>query len=129
MANPEFVAFVVEQMASLGEVRARRMFGGHGLYRGDLFFALIVDDRLFFKADEHTRADFVARHSLPFVYEKKGKSYATKYYEAPPEVFDDQDAMRFWALKAIAVATRAAAISAKPKSRSRRGSGRAGRSP
>jgi DNA transformation protein len=131
MADNEFVKFVVEQMSLLGAVRARRMFGGHGLYRGELFFALIAEDRLFLKADDTSRAEFAARNLPPFTYGKNGKSYSMNYFEAPPEVFDDPEAMRLWAGKALAAAIRAAAqaSSVRPKSRSRRASGRAARSP
>lgn len=130
MAGKEFVAFVLEQMSLLGAVRARRMFGGYGLYYGDRFFALIADERLYLKADAQSCGDFAALKLSPFVYQKNGKSYSMNYFEAPPEVFDDRDTMRLWAEKAIAAASRAAtATFAKRKSRSRRASGRAARSP
>ncbi len=47
----EFVEFVIEQMAPIGRPRVRPMFGGYGVYRDDRIFAIIVDDRLYFKAD------------------------------------------------------------------------------
>ena len=48
----------LELLAPLGAVRARRMFGGHGLYIDDLFVAIIAFDRLYLKADEATRERF-----------------------------------------------------------------------
>jgi DNA transformation protein and related proteins len=46
------VAFVVEQLDPLGPIASTRMFGGVGLYAGDLFLALIAGDALYLKADE-----------------------------------------------------------------------------
>ena len=37
------------------------MFGGVGIYDRDVFFALIADDTLYFKVDDSTRPEFVAR--------------------------------------------------------------------
>ena len=54
------VEHCLELLAPLGAVRARRMFGGHGLYCDDLFFALIASDRLFLKADAVTEPAFAA---------------------------------------------------------------------
>lgn len=103
----EFVVFVLEQMASLGEVRARAMFGGHGIYHGDIFFAIIVDDRLYFKADAVTSREFSARGLSPFTYVARGKTVTLHYYEAPPEVFEEAQAMRRWAQQAVGVALQA----------------------
>ena len=37
------------------------MFGGVGIYAGELFFALIADDTLYLKADDQTRSEFERR--------------------------------------------------------------------
>ena len=39
-ADPSFRDFVLDQLAELGEVHCRAMFGGHGLYHGETFFAI-----------------------------------------------------------------------------------------
>ena len=38
----DFQSFLEDILAPVGGVRFRRMFGGHGIYRDDLMFALIV---------------------------------------------------------------------------------------
>ena len=52
----EFVDHVLELMAPWAAVRARRMFGGYGLYRDTTMFALVADDTLYLKADAASRA-------------------------------------------------------------------------
>jgi DNA transformation protein len=50
-----FVTFVLEQLDRLGPIASKRLFGGVGLYAGDLFFAPIAGDVLYLKTDEATR--------------------------------------------------------------------------
>jgi DNA transformation protein len=117
----EFVELVLEQLAPLGSVRVRAMFGGYGVYQGDVFFAIIVDDRLYFKTDRVTCVEYQALGLLPFSYTARGKTITMQYYEAPPEVFEDMAVMRRWAQQAIAVAQRAKERGKKlPKTEGRR---------
>jgi DNA transformation protein and related proteins len=116
--NPEFVNFILEQMAPLGDIRARVMFGGHGIYQGDTMFAIIVDGELYLKVDELTRDEYLSRGLQPFTYESRRKIVSMHYYAAPPEVFDEAEAMLHWARQAIATAVRANRDK-KPSSRKR----------
>lgn len=104
----EFVEFVTEQMSFVGGLRVRAMFGGYGVYRDDRIFAIIVDDRLYFKADPVTCAEFEEKGLSPFTYVARGKSVTMQYFEAPPEVFEEPGTMRSWVQKAYG-----AAVSAK----------------
>ena len=71
-----FVTFVLEQLEPLGPIASKRMFGGVGLYAGDLFFALIAGDVLYLKTDTATRdarEKAGARQFQPFPDRPKGK--------------------------------------------------------
>lgn len=103
----EFLALVTEQLAGLGTLTARRMFGGHGLYCDGLFIAIISGDKLYFKADAPTQPEFEARGLPRFGYLARGKTVQLMYYEAPAEVFDEAQAMRQWGRLALAAAVRA----------------------
>lgn len=111
MANSrDFVDFVLEQMSQFGSINARRMFGGHGLYIDGLMFAIVVDDRLYLKADAETQPRFAAKSLPPFTYLRAGKTaVSVGYFEAPPEVFDDKAEMFNWARLAHVAALRAKA--------------------
>ena len=64
------------------------MFGGVGIYAGDLFFALIADDTLYLKVDESNRTDFETRGIGPFrPYGETGE--AMQYYPVPDELVED----------------------------------------
>ena len=103
--SPDFRDMILQQLSPFLDVTPKRMFGGVGLYSGGLFFALIDDDVLFLKADDATRADFLAAGSQPFM--PPGAKASMNYYSAPPELFDDPDQLGEWARRAVAVAARA----------------------
>lgn len=104
--TPSFQSFVVEQLGKvLTDVRARRMFGGVGIYAGSLFFALVDDDVLYFKVDASNRPDFEARGMGPFKpYGEGGETM--QYYQVPEDVLEDPEELRAWAEKALGVAQR-----------------------
>jgi DNA transformation protein and related proteins len=111
--SASFRTFVIDQLSRVvPRIRARSMFGGVGIYAGDLFFALLADDTLYFKVDESNRPDFQALQMSPFMpYGDEGE--VMQYYQVPADLLDDPDALRPWAEKSIAVA-------AKKSKRSRR---------
>ncbi len=101
-----FRAFVLDQLGRVAPgVRGRSMFGGVGIYAGDLFFALIADDTVYLRVDASNRPDFEARGMGPFrPYGETGKGMS--YYRLPEELVEDAEALRPWAEKAIAAARR-----------------------
>ena len=102
----DFIPFVQELLVDWGEVSSRRMFGGHGLYHEGLIFAIVVNQRLYLKADVVNRPDFEALGLTPFTFPMKGKAVALSYWAAPESIFDDaQDAVR-WAISAWEAALR-----------------------
>lgn len=115
----ELVAHCLELLAPLGAPRARRMFGGHGLYVDDLFVALIAFDRLYLKADAQTRARFEAAGCTPFVYEGKGQSVTMSYFTAPGDALESPAYMQPWGRLALEAALRAKATK-RPSSKARR---------
>lgn len=113
-----FALFVVEQMAGLGAVQAKAMFGGFGLYLHGLMFGLIVDDTLYFKVDEQSVSQFESAGLPPFRYVAKGRTLALRYHQAPAEVYDDAQAMVAWARVGYDCALRQqqrSAVKKKPK--------------
>ena len=109
MADDSFKAFVLDQLSALPDVRARAMFGAHGLYQGDHFFGILDEGRLFFKTDAATQQDYTARGMGPFTYESRGKVMTMAYHEVPPEILEQPPELVDWARRSIRLAA------AKPK--------------
>lgn len=116
--SDEYLVFVKDQLAGLGEVTHRRMFGGAGLYCGPHFFAIVVDDVLYFKVDDTNRGDYEAAGMGPFTYTTKRGTEVMNYYEVPIDVLENKDAACQWAEKAVNVAQ--AAKQKKPPASSKK---------
>ena len=109
----DFIPFVQELLEDWAPVSARRMFGGHGLYHEGLMFAIVMDQRLYLKADEVNRPDFDALGLAPFTYAMKGKDVALSYWAAPDPLFDDPQEAIQWAQSAWDAALRGHKAKAK----------------
>ena len=108
--------YIAELLAPLGTVRSKRMFGGVGIYIDELFCAIIVDDTLYFKADEINQHQYLEAGCEPFTYLKEGVAQTMRYYRVPEEALDNPQEMAQWARLGMAAALRK---SAGPKSISR----------
>ena len=97
MLSDELVHHLVDMLAPIGAVRARRMFGGHGVYLGDDMFALVAEDVLYFKVDDGNIDAYEARDLEPFVYRRRGRPVALSFRQAPEEALDDEDLLCEWA--------------------------------
>jgi len=99
----DFVADLLERLAPLGELRARRMFGGSGLYCDDVFFGLIAEGVLFFRVDEASVQPYRDAGSAPFQPFPDEPSMLA-YYEVPLEVQERGEELLAWARRALAAA-------------------------
>jgi len=115
----DFIGHVLELLQP-SRSSARAMFGGHGIYVDGLIVGLVVDDTLYLKTDDESRARFLALDLPPFTYRKKtGAVEVTSYYRPPDEALESPDAMREWVRLAMGAALRAAARKAPAASRAR----------
>ena len=55
-----FHDLLVDLFETVGKVGFRKMFGGLGVFRHGLMFALVADDTLYLKADETSAIAFKA---------------------------------------------------------------------
>ena len=65
VASDTFAEFLREQLAPLGRVTMRRMFGKTGVFCDGLMFGMVTDDTLYFRVDDHNRAAFKEAESFP----------------------------------------------------------------
>jgi DNA transformation protein and related proteins len=105
-SSASFERFVLDQLADLGAVTSRKMFGGVGLYCGAVFFGIIARDELYLKVDDRTRAEYERAGTHPF------KPYphrptTMKYYAVPLGVLESGVELTRWARKAVEAAARA----------------------
>lgn len=114
MPQHQFKDYVLELLSCChpahGNIFAKRMFGGFGIFYPDdikgLMFALISDDQLYLKADDHNRQKFVGAELPAFTHYKKGKPFNLSYYLAPEALFEDEVVLQQWVQLSIEVALR-----------------------
>jgi DNA transformation protein and related proteins len=101
MTANAFVDFLLDQLEEVPDVRAQPMFGGRGLYSGDVFFGIVFKDILYFKVNHQSRDDYVRAGMSPFK-PYKDRPMTMQYYEVPATVIEDVDELCRWARRAIA---------------------------
>jgi len=122
--SKEFTNHLLDSLAALGPVAARRMMGGVTLYLGDLTFGLVSDDVLYLKVGDNNIARFEDAGSVPFTYRRGDKEFAMKtHWRAPEELLDDADELVDWARTSLDAA-RAAAKKKQPKKKSKKTPGK-----
>jgi len=104
MPDDSFKEFVLDQLSALPELRAKAMFGAHGIYAGETFFGIVDEGRLFFKTDASTEAAYTERGMGQFTYELKGKVKTMRYHEVPPDVLEQPQELAAWVRRAMLVA-------------------------
>lgn len=110
VASDSFAEFLREQLAPLGRVTMRRMFGKTGVFCDGVMLGMVSDNMLYLRVDDRNRAAFEeARSSPPLSYEKKGVSIDLSFWRAPERLFDEPDELVAWARLALAAAHRVAA--------------------
>jgi DNA transformation protein len=101
--SASFRDFVLDQLSEVPALSARAMFGGLGLYSGDVFFGLVAADVLYFKVDAASRLPFEAAGSGPF-RPYGGGAAMSSYYNVPIDVLEHPPTLIVWARRAIEVA-------------------------
>jgi len=111
----EFVDYLHEVFELFGPITARIMFGGYGIYHNELMFGLVSDDTLYLKADIENTHHFEEVGLGKFEYKKGNKVMKISYYQAPAEIFEDQERAAVWAHRSYEVARRAQRVKKKTK--------------
>jgi DNA transformation protein and related proteins len=65
VASDSFAEFLREQLAPLGRVTMRRMFGKTGVFCDGVMLGMVTQDTLYFRVDDHNRATFKEAASFP----------------------------------------------------------------
>jgi DNA transformation protein and related proteins len=122
VASDSFAEFLKEQLAPLGRVTMRRMFGKTGVFCDGLMLGMVTDNTLYFRVDDCNRAAFQEAASFPPLnYKKKGSTIDLSFWRAPERLFDEPDELVTWARIALAAAGRVAAkrerAAPRPKSK------------
>lgn len=93
----ERASWLVDELATLGDVTSKKMFGGYGVFESGLMFGLIDSDGL-----AHFRSS--PTDSVRFVEAGASKHAKMPYWSIPDDVIADHDQLVEWATEALTVA-------------------------
>ena len=124
VASATYAEFLREQLAPLGGVTLRRMFGKTGVFCDGVMFGMVTENTLYFRVDDQNREKFKEAEAYPPLnYAKKGAMIDLSFWRVPERLFDEPDELIEWAQAALAAAHRVAAkresTAPKRKSKSR----------
>jgi DNA transformation protein len=110
VASDDFAEFLRDQLAPLGRIIMRRMFGKTGVFCDGFMLGMVRDNTLYFRVDDDNRTAFKEAESFPPLdYQKKGGTIDLSFWRAPERLFDEPDELVIWARAALAAARRVAA--------------------
>ena len=99
-----------EQLAPLGRITLRRMFGKTGVFCDGVMLGMVTDNTLYFRVDDENRATLrEAEAAPPLNYSKKGSTIDLSFWRVPGRLFDEPDEFVTWGRAALAAARRVAA--------------------
>lgn len=105
---PPAVRAVIDRLETRGPVRAKPMFGGHGVWCADRFVAIVFRGVLYLKVDATTRPLFEAAGGMPFQTDRPRPS-RMGFYTLPDGAAAAADDLDIWLDRAVAAASRPAA--------------------
>jgi DNA transformation protein and related proteins len=109
VASPEYAEFLRDQLAPLGRITMRRMFGKSGVFCDGVMISMVADNSLYLRVDDGNRAIFEeARSSPPLNYAKKGELIDLSFWRLPDRLFDEPDELLKWTCAALGAAKRVA---------------------
>lgn len=105
MQKNEYLTFILEDvLGHISGITFRAMFGGYGIYKNGIIFAIIAYDQLYFKVGDKNIKDYQEKDSYPFEYEQKGRQQiAMPYWLVPEEILNDKNEVGKWVNKAVRV--------------------------
>ncbi len=79
-------SYVAEQLAPLGRISSRAIFGGVGVFIDDRLLAIVMGEKLYLHTDKSNLDDYVARGMPQFKPYPNAFDLTTDHHEVPPEI-------------------------------------------
>jgi DNA transformation protein len=120
VASDSFAEFLREQLAPLGRITMRRMFGKTGVFCDGFMLGMVTENTLYFRVDDHNQTAFAEATSYPPLnYEKEGQFIDLSFWRAPERLFDEPEELLAWSRAALAAARRVAVKRTTPRRKSK----------
>jgi len=91
-----YLEYVLDLLSHCDSITSRAMFGGYGIYKNGIIFAIIAHDELYFKVDQSNIELYKNHGSEAFTFETKGRVSKMSYWKVPLLVMEDETQLMEW---------------------------------
>jgi len=103
--SDNYVAYVIDKLASVAPVKTRKMFNGLGVYRNQQLFAILANNNIYFKTDAKSQKRYESFGAKPF--QPCGEDgIPSHYYQLPDLVLNDDKKLAQWMTRACNASTK-----------------------
>ena len=100
--------YVTEQLAFLGAISNRSIFGAVGIFIDDRLLGIVTSDSVFLHTGPVNRADYLARGAPQFKPYPNAFDLTTDHHRVPQDILDDAVQLKQWGERALLAAVEAA---------------------
>jgi DNA transformation protein and related proteins len=101
-------SYVAEQLAPLGRISSRAIFGGVGVFIDERLLGIVIGEKVYLHTDKSNLEDYVARGMPQFKPYPNAFDLTTDHHEVPPEVVNDAAQLKLWGARALTAAIESA---------------------
>ena len=101
-------SYVAEQLAPLGRISSRAIFGGVGVFIDDRLLGIVIGDKVYLHTDKSNIDEYIGRGMQQFKPYPNAFDLTTDHHQVPPEVVDDAETLKLWGERALNAAVEAA---------------------
>lgn len=94
---------VIARLSQVAEVSYRRIFNGVGIYYQGVQFAIVINNHLYLRADEHSRRLFQQKGMIAF-QPRAAVGVESCFFQLPNEVIDQPSELKHWLRIAVEAA-------------------------
>jgi DNA transformation protein len=89
-----FLTQAVEAMSKVDVITYRRIFNGAGIYHHGVQFAILINDHLYFRADEASR--FLFEQKSMQAFQPLCSRIESRFYQVPESILENPSELRYW---------------------------------
>ncbi|HEX4970708.1 MAG TPA: TfoX/Sxy family protein [Steroidobacteraceae bacterium] len=106
----ELANYVEEQLAFLGRISTKSIFGGIGIFVDERLLGIVMDDKLYLHTDASNLRAYQDRGMPQFKPYPNAFDLTTDHHQVPAEIVDDPVLLKQWGEQALAAAIEAAKV-------------------
>jgi DNA transformation protein len=106
----DLARYVEEQLAFLGRVSAKAIFGGIGIFVDERLLGIVIEEKLYLHTDASNLSEYQARGMPQFKPYPNAFDLTTDHHQVPPEIVEDPQALKTWGQRALSAAIEAAKV-------------------